>query len=147
MKHQQQQPATLSETANRHLRIAAAKLAVDDCRGASQELWLAGRKAAVCAARRRNWPADTDAQIQDAILKMDAEYGDGMLIAAGYSGARMFHHNAAHDFLEKDDIVAFQAGLRIFIDRMLTLDAPASREIYVKSRKIPMVTRLPGGSR
>ena len=124
MKHQQQQPATLSETANRHLRIAAVKLAVDDCRGASQELWLAGRQAAVCAALRRNWTADTDAQIQDAILKMDAEYGDGMLIAAGYSGARMFHHNAAHDFLEKDDIVAFQAGLRIFIDRMLNLDAP-----------------------
>ena len=123
MKHQQQ-PATLSETANQHLWIAAAKLAVDDCRGASHELWLAGRHAAADAARRRNWPAHTDAQIQDAILKMDAEYGNRMLIAAGYSGARMFHHNAAHDFLEKDDIVAFQTGLRIFIDRMLTLDAP-----------------------
>ena len=76
------------------------------------------------AARRRNWPADTDAQIQDAILKMDAEYGEQMLIAAGYSGTRMFHYNAEYDFLEKDDIVAFQAGLRIFIDLMMTLDAP-----------------------
>lgn len=119
-----QHPLTLSETANRHLRIAAAKLAVDDCRGASRELWLAGRKAAVYAARRRNWPADTDAQIQDAILKMDAEYGEQVLIAAGYSGTRMFHYNAEYDFLEKDDIVAFQAGLRIFIDLMMTLDAP-----------------------
>ncbi len=119
-----QHPLILSETANRHLRIAAAKLAVDDCRGASREMWLAGRKAAVYAARRRNWPADTDAQIQDAILKMDAEYGEQMLIAAGYSGTRMFHYNAEYDFLEKDDIVAFQAGLRIFIDLMMILGAP-----------------------
>ena len=117
---------TLSETANRHLRIADAKLAVDDCRGASHELWLAGRKAAVYAARRRNWTANTDAQIQDAILKMEAEYGEQMLIAAGYSGARMFHYNAEYDFLEKEDIVSFQAGLPIFIDLMITLDAPGA---------------------
>lgn len=119
-----QHSRTLSEIANRHLQIAADMLAVDDCRGASRELWLAGRKAAVYAVRRRNWPADTDAQIQDAIIKMDAEYGEQMLIAAGYSGARMFHYNAEHDFLEKDDLVSFQAGLRIFIDCMMTLDAP-----------------------
>lgn len=108
----------------KHLQTAQEKLAVDDCAGASEQLWLAGRAAAVTAVRRRNWPADTDAEIHAAMRRIDPEYGNQMLILAGYGGAEMFKENAIYGFLDKDDIIAFQVGLRHFIADMLTLDAP-----------------------
>lgn len=114
----------LPDDIKKHLQTAQEKLAVDDCSGASEQLWLAGRAAAVIAVRRRNWPADTDAEIHAAMRRIDPEHGEQMLILAGYGGAKMFQENAIYGFLDKDDIIAFQVGLRHFIDHMLTLDLP-----------------------
>ena len=107
----------------KHLQAAEEKLAVNECSAASEQLWLAGRAAAAIAVRRRNWPADTDDEIHAAMQRIDPEYGDEMLILAGYGGAEMFHENAIYGFLEKEDIVASQVGLRRFIDRIMALDA------------------------
>ena len=116
----------LPDDIRKHLQTAQEKLAVDDCSGASEQLWLAGRAAAVAAVRRRNWPADTDDEIHAAMRRIDPEYGDQMLILAGYGGAEMFKENAIYGFLDKDDIIAFQTGLRHFIDDMLTLELPGA---------------------
>lgn len=110
----------------RHLQQADAKLTADDCTGASEHLWHAGRAAAAIAANRRNWPADSDDAIYAAMRRIDAECSNQMLILAGYGGAEMFQENALYGFLEKDDIAAFQVGLRHFIDHILTISPPAA---------------------
>lgn len=108
----------------RHLQNADQKLTAGDCAGASEHLWRAGRAAAVIAAHRLNWPADSDDEIYAAMRHIDAECGDQMLILAGYGGAEMFKENASYGFLEKDDIAAFRVGLRHFIDHILTISLP-----------------------
>lgn len=104
-----------------HLKRAAVKLAVDDYAAGSNELWLAGRAAAVIAARCRNWPSDTDDDLYAAMKRIDREYGDGRDIIAAYNGAEIYRDNAEYGFLEKDDVIAFQVGLHRYIDRMLAL--------------------------
>ena len=112
----------------KYLKLATARFAADDYEGGSHQLWLAGRTAAVIATRRRNWPADTDADLHAAMKRMDREYGDQMAILSGFGAARMYQENAQYRFLEKDDVIAFQVGLHRYIDLMLTLEAPAIRE-------------------
>ena len=110
----------------RHLQKADEMLIADDCAGASEHLWRAGRAAAVIAAHRRNWPTDSDDEIYAAMRRIDVECGDQMLILAGYGGAEMFQENARYGFLEKDDIAAFRVGLPHFIDHILTISPPAA---------------------
>ena len=104
-----------------HLKQAAVKLAIDDYAAGSNELWLAGRAAAVIAARRWDWPAETDEDLYAAMKRIDREYGDGKDIIAAYNGAEIYRENAEYGFLEKDDVIAFQVGLHRYIDRMLDL--------------------------
>ena len=55
------------EAARKHLIASLNALASDDCAKCSQHLWLAARQAAAAVAKRRDWPADTDAEIKDAV--------------------------------------------------------------------------------
>lgn len=110
-----------------HLKQAAVKLAIDDYAAGSNELWLAGRAAAVLAARHREWPADTDEDLYAAMKRIDREHGDERDIIAAYNGAEIYRDNAEYGFLEKDDVIAFQVGLHRYIDRMLALRSANQR--------------------
>ena len=88
--------------------MASSELAANNCLISSEHLWLAARKAAVIALQRRNWPSDTDEEIDDAIQRIDLEYSDQMAVLAEFHAAKMFRENATYNFLDRGDIEFFQ---------------------------------------
>ena len=117
-----------SAAAKKHLEMAESELTADNCLISSEHLWLAARKAAVVALHRRNWPADSDEEIEAAIRLIDVEHGDQMVVLSEFHCAKMFHENATYRFLEKDDIEFFQSVVHDFVDRMLNLDPQSTSE-------------------
>ena len=117
-----------SSVAKKHLALASSELAADNCLISSEHLWLAARKAAVIALQRRNWPFDSDEEIDDAIHRIDLEHGDQMAVLAEFHAAKMFHENATYNFLDRGDIEFFQEVVHDFVDRMLNLDLSSGQE-------------------
>ena len=114
-------PHYSTEVARNHLLTSLNALASDDCAKCSQHLWLAARQAAVVVAKRRDWPADTDHDVEDAIRRLDTEHGDQFEILSEFNTAEMFRNNADHGFLDKDEIIWFQPIVHEFVERMLAL--------------------------
>ena len=110
-----------TEAARKHLLASLNALASDDCAKCSQHLWLAARQAAAAVAKRRDWPADSDAEIKDAVRWLDTEHGDQFEILSEFHTAEMLRNNAQHGFLDKDEIIWFQPIVHEFVERMLAL--------------------------
>ena len=114
----------LPDDIRKHLQTAQEKLAVDDCSGASEQLWLAAHQAAVVVAQRRGWPAGADADIKEAMRRIDAENGKAPDVVAEFHTAEMFRDNANYNFLEKAEVIWFQPIVHGFVNRMLSLCLP-----------------------
>ena len=115
------QPHYPPEVARKHLLASLNALASDDCAKCSQHLWLAARQAAAAVAKQRDWPADTDDDVKDAVRWLDTEHGDQFEILSEFHTAEMFRDNADYGFLDKDEIIWFQPIVHEFVARMLAL--------------------------
>ena len=114
-----QQPENSAKSARGHLLASLNALASNDCAKTSRHLWFAAREAAVFAARQREWPANDDDDIKDAMRKLDTEHDGQMAIYAEFHTAEMFRDNADYGFLDKDEIIWFQPIVHEFVARML----------------------------
>ena len=123
-----QQTDKPSESARYHLLTSLNALASDDCAKTSRHLWLAAREAVAIAARQRNWPANADDEIRDAIRKLDAEHDGQANLVAEFHTAEMFRNNAEYGFLDKDEIVWFQPIVHEFLNRLLNLHPAGKAE-------------------
>ena len=105
----------------KHLDAADRELMTTDLVKSSAELWAAARMAAVLTLQARRLPHAADAEILASIKALDAaENADGKILSA-YLGARIFHNNAGHDFLDLDEFLFCRPGAAEFIDRMQAL--------------------------
>ncbi len=85
---------------------------------------LAAWEAAAVVARQRGWPAGADAEIKDAMRRIDAENGKGLDVVAEFHTAELFRDNANHNFLEKDEVIWLQPVVHSFVSRMLAFCPP-----------------------
>ena len=111
----------INHSIKEHLDAADRALMTANLVKSSAELWAAARLSAVQTLQARRLPHDADAEILASIKALDAaENADGKILSA-YLGARIFHNNAGHDFLDLDEFLFCRPGAAEFIDRMQAL--------------------------
>ena len=113
-----QSPREHARAAQDALQTAEAKFAAKDNASGSDTLWQAAVHAVTAAALERGWPSDDHQTVKAAADRLAG--GDATVIA-GFFAAQQFHANAAHDFMEPDDIARGLPLVHGFVQRILAL--------------------------
>ena len=113
-----QSPREHARAAEALLPSAEAEFAAGEVAAGSGRLWEAAVHAVTAVARERGWPSDGHGDVKAAADRL-AE-GDAAVVA-GFLAAQHFHANAAHDFMESDDIARGLPLVKDFVQRILVL--------------------------
>ena len=113
-----QSPGEHARAAQDSLQSAEAKFAAGDTTAGSDRLWQAAVHAVTAVARQRGWPSDGRREVKTAADRLAA--GDAVIIA-GFFAAQQFHANAAHDFMEPDDVARGRPLVEDFVQQALAL--------------------------
>ena len=113
-----QSPQEHAGAARDSLQSAEAAFAAGDTAAGSEHLWQAAVHAVTAVARERGWPSDDHQDVKAAADRLAA--GDAAIIA-GFFAAQQFHANAAHDFMEPDDVARGLPLVQGFAHRILSM--------------------------
>lgn len=91
-----------------------------DRRQGSEKLYGAATQAVIAAARQRGWQYRSHRATKNAVIELESEYQDPLLIA-GFLAAEKFHKNFFHDEMEDYEIVADRPIVHRFVNRLVTL--------------------------
>ena len=91
-----------------------------DRRQGSEKLYGAATQAVIAAARQRGWQYRSHRATKNAVIQLESEYQDPLLIA-GFLAAEKFHKNFFHDEMEDYEIVADRPIVHRFVNRLVTL--------------------------
>ena len=91
-----------------------------DRRQGSGKLYGAATQAVIAAARQRGWQYRSHRATKNAVIQLESEYQDPLLIA-GFLAAEKFHKNFFHDEMEDYEIVADRPIVHRFVNRLVTL--------------------------
>ena len=104
------------EAARVSSQAAEAEFTAGDIAAGSASLWQAAVHAVTAVARQRGWPSAGRQEVKAAADRIAS--GD-TAVTAGFFAAQQFHANAAHDFMEPDDIARGLPLVQDFVQRML----------------------------
>lgn len=91
-----------------------------DRRQGSEKLYGAATQAVIAAAKQRGWQYRTHSATKNAVVQLESEYQDPLLIA-GFLAAEKFHKNFFHDEMEDYEIVADRPIVHRFVNRLVAL--------------------------
>lgn len=108
------------EQAVAFLAQAGREFDAGDRRQGSEKLYGAATQVVIAAARQRGWQYRSHRATKNAVIQLETEYQDPLLIA-GFLAAEKFHKNFFHDEMEDYEIVADRPIVRRFVNRLVTL--------------------------
>ncbi len=97
-----------------------AEFDAGDRRQGSEKLYGAATQAVIAAAKQRGWQYRTHRATKNAVVRLEAEYDDPLLLA-GFLAAEKFHKNFFHDEMEDYEIVNDRPVVHDFVNRMVAL--------------------------